>query len=398
MRIALLSAVRASSTGGIAALSPFIARTVLAAQFERACELGTERIVCLAESQSSEVLAIQLEAEKRKVDFHLISEHLALVRLVTADNELILFQDGVLIDRAAIASELSEERGILVVPADAGVSSGLERIDAKWAWGGLLVARADIVAKLADLPSDSDPASLLLRLALQAGAPLIALDADHLSAGTILLVDDAETLTKREAAILHGALEKRSWAGPSTKIACSAVKAMLPKALDWRGGLAIGGSGLAVGALALAAFGHSFIGGVFLTLAAFIFGALYLVDALLEKVSHGAQTAYIARIFNALFDVSIVLFVGISLWATMNLAAIALAPVLVGLNRLAGISAERFELPRWQGFWQDRVTLTLSISLGIFWDAIVPILATLSLAMLAFVLICEERRANSRVI
>ncbi|MEO9560716.1 MAG: hypothetical protein ABJD95_09420 [Marinomonas sp.] len=370
---------------------------MLAAQFERACELGATRIVCLAESQSPEILALQLEAEKRKVEFHLISEHLALVRLVTADNELILFQDGVLIDRAAIASELSEERGILVVPADAGVSNGLERIDAKWAWGGLLIARADIVAKLVDLPSDSDPASLLLRLALQAGVPLSALDADHLSAGTILLVDDAESLTKREAAILHGAMQEQSWAGPSTKLVSSAVKAMFPKVLDWRGGLAVGGSGLAVGALVLAILGSLHFGGGFLTLAAFIFGALYLVDALLKKVSHGSQPTCKASIFNVLFDISIVVFVGISLWATMNLAAIALAPILVGLNRLAGISAERFELPTWQDFWQDRVILTLSISLGIFWDAIVPILATLSLAMLAFVLICEERRANSRV-
>lgn len=395
MRIALLSAVRPATNGGLAALSPFLGRTVLAAQFDRACELGAERIVCLASVQAAEILSLQHEAEQRNVDFHLISGHLALAGLLVADHELIVFQDGVLIDRLAIASEISNECGILVVPAEAGVSIGLERIDATWAWGGLLISRADVAEKLADLPSDSDTASLLLRLALQARVPLSALGADHLSAGTIMRIDDAEALAKREAVILNNALHERSWAGPGTKLAGLAVKAMLPKALGWGGGLTIAGTVLAIGAVTLAAFGQATIGGLLLVFAAFLFAKLNAIDALLVSLDGGPQVAIKSNIFNVMFDLSIVTVLSLSLWPA-TWTALALVPIAIGLIRVAGLTALRCNLPMLQDFWQDRVFLTLGLTVGMFWDAIVPILATLALAMLAFALICEEGKANLR--
>ena len=62
-------------------------------------------------------------------------------------------------------SLLDEAPGVLVLPVEAGVAAGFERIDINHAWAGALRMPGRIVAGLGDLPADWNPVAALLRLA-----------------------------------------------------------------------------------------------------------------------------------------------------------------------------------------------------------------------------------------
>lgn len=396
MRIALLSAVKNTVSGDRAAFLPFLGRTVLAAQFELALELGAERIVCLTADagtgQAPEVLALQHQAEQRSVDFHIIASHLALARLVSADHELITIEDGVLIDRAAVSVEMATERGVLCVPAEAGTARGFERIDAQWAWAGLMIIRGDLAAKLADLPADSDPSSLLLRLALQARVPIVALGEDHLAAGTILLPQSAQELQQRESRMLGAALEKRSWSGPGTKLARMASLKSVPRALPKGGNFTAIASGvLGFGAVCLAAFSLPNASGITLVLTAFsaaMHGGFSEIETGLKPDGALASKSIDIR---DLLDIMIVISLIIILGLAGPTLAITFAPMAIIALRLAARAARRMGFSSWQYLWEDRVALGILLTAAMVFGQLGALLAGLSLAALAFALISDEK-------
>ena len=191
MRLALLSALADSHAAGGAgdgvtrqerpAFRKFAGKSVLWHQIDCASHLGCERIVCLASERGPELAASQAYAERAGLRFEVVDALPRLASFVTADDDVFLIADGVLPDQAATVAELGKRASVLAFPADPAIERGFERIDADTAWSGALRTRGDSVARLGELPADSDLASSLLRIALQAGVRVVKLDPALLS-------------------------------------------------------------------------------------------------------------------------------------------------------------------------------------------------------------------------
>lgn len=208
MRVALISLmeqVAAAGTGGGPGEAPAVAvvnpgflpiagHSIARHQLGLALALGCTRIVVHAEMLTAEIVEIQHAAEARGARFHIITAARALVGLVAAEDELFVFAEGFLAMPAEARRLLDEAPGVLVLPVEAGVAAGFERIDINHAWAGALRMPGRIVAGLGDLPADWNPVAALLRLAVQARLALRAVPQALLERGRWRLVrteDDA---------------------------------------------------------------------------------------------------------------------------------------------------------------------------------------------------------------
>lgn len=178
MRIALLSALAdpAGSGGGRLAFRRFAGKSVLSHQMDCAALLGCTRVICLTGPSGPDFAAARGYAERHDLRFDTADSVLRLIAMVSADDDVVLIDDGVLPDRAVLIPALEGPGRVLAFPADPALELGFERLDATRAWGGALRTRGDCVARLADLPPDCDLGSSLLRVALQSGARVVELD------------------------------------------------------------------------------------------------------------------------------------------------------------------------------------------------------------------------------
>lgn len=190
MRLALLSALPdlpgtgRTKAGECPAFRRFAGKSVLFHQIDCAAHLGCKRVLCLAAELCPDLGAARTHAERARLRFDVVETVPCLQALVTPADEVILIEDGVLPDRAALVAGLSERPAVLAFPDDPALGLGFERLDATRAWSGALHARGDSVARLADLPADCDLGSALLRITLQAGVRVIELDPGPLVEGT----------------------------------------------------------------------------------------------------------------------------------------------------------------------------------------------------------------------
>jgi hypothetical protein len=189
LRLAILSALADSfghagaSSGGRPALRRFAGKTVLVHQIDCAALLGCERVICLAGVLGPDIGAARTYAERAGLRFDVVESVVRLAASITADDDVVLFADGVLPDRAALVEALGGRSAVLAFPAEPALALGFERLDAERAWSGALRMRGAEVARLADLPPDCDLASTLLRIALQSGVRIIELGAAPLTDG-----------------------------------------------------------------------------------------------------------------------------------------------------------------------------------------------------------------------
>lgn len=210
MRIGLIAAVTRTGAGDLRAELPLAGRSVLGWQVDMLRMLGAERVLCLTESATGEVLRLQHEVERAGGAFHALQGFSAIPALVRAEDELIILRDGLVPDPALIATLAADglrgTRMVATIPDDHPLAvarpQDFERIDATRHWAGVLVMRGAPVQQLADFPPDSDPVSVLLRLALQAGTPCRDLAPEEVASERWLLADSAHTVTAHERAML----------------------------------------------------------------------------------------------------------------------------------------------------------------------------------------------------
>ena len=227
---------------------------LLSWQIDMAHDLGCGRFICLTDAKLEALEELRDQIQQFGGEFHTISGPLPLVSLLSADQELMVIADGLIADRAQVAALLTGQRGVLVLPDAAGIEAGFERIDAAHAWGGIFVARGQIVEQLAHMPEDSDTVSLLLRLALQSAVKLVPLDASHLETGEWLLLREGSELAEREQSLLKSSAERVSWWEPTRAMSRRIASFLAPDGLD-RGPLIFGAlSAVSFAAAAVATF------------------------------------------------------------------------------------------------------------------------------------------------
>lgn len=228
MRLALLSAVagppgtEATGPSERPAFRRFAGKSVLARQIDCAAHLGCERVLCLASTPGPDLGpdlgAAKAHAERAGLRFDIVGSLPRLLAHVTADDEVILLEDGILPDQAVLIENLSARPAVLAFPADPALELGFERLDATRAWSGALRTRGDSVARLGDLPPDCDLGSSLLRIALQGGARVIELDAASLTDRTWQRRIDRQAAQETERRWVTRQIRPASFAAPGRAV------------------------------------------------------------------------------------------------------------------------------------------------------------------------------------
>ena len=200
-------------------------------QLVTALAAGCERIACLAPSLDSELLDLQHTAERAGARFHLISGPRALSGLVTAHDELLVVSDGLVATTADALELIGRTPSILVLPAETAVPMGFERIDLNHASAGLMLLPGKLVERLNDLPPDIEPASALLRIALQAGITQRLVPQSISSGRRWLLIRDDDQANMAELEWMERSTSGRGRT-PGLALASFAVRTCGPALLD----------------------------------------------------------------------------------------------------------------------------------------------------------------------
>jgi hypothetical protein len=145
------------------------ASTLAHHQLALAIALDCQRVVCIARGLVADLVELQHEAERAGAQFHVITSALALTGLVTANDEVLVLADGLLLAPQSAMPLLDGGHCVLVQPIEVGLEGGFERLDLNHASAGAMRVPGRLVERLAELPPDCDLVSALTRIALQAG-------------------------------------------------------------------------------------------------------------------------------------------------------------------------------------------------------------------------------------
>jgi hypothetical protein len=390
LRLALLSAVAgphgtdATSLSERPAFRRFAGKSVLARQIDCAAHLGCERVLCLAATLGPDLGAAKAHAERAGLRFDVVESLPRLLAQVTADDDVILIEDGVLPDQALLVEALSTRPAVLAFPADPALDLGFERLDATRAWAGALRTRGDSVARIADLPADCDLASSLLRIALQAGARVVELDPAPLADRTWQRRVDRQAAQVTEWRWVTRQVRPAGFAAPGRAIVERIGLRWAHDAAGGRWRRAPHAVALAAGALAaLAAFARWPV----LGLGALLAGSAGLAMAnIFERVEAlGAPPRMAGRALRAaalIRDVLVVALVSMQVMTVPGWLGVALPVLLMGLLWLAEAAADK---PAHALFSDRIVLLALLIPAAVLgWSTVA--VTSLSLAVLAALL------------
>lgn len=366
-------------------------------QLGLALALECQRIVCIAKEVSPDLIALQHEAEDVDVRLLVVSSAHALCGLVSADDDVIVFTEGLLAAPAGVIGLLDAGHGVLVQPIDSGLAAGFERIDINHAAAGAIRIPGRLVEGLAELPADCDIPSALTRIALQAGIPMVPVPgAAREGARWKLLRDEVEAQAIEAAWIrLHmGEAELRT---PAILLSRLGVTALGPSLLH-------AGSGwkrVAAGALAaiLLALGAGWLGYTALALGlCAIAWTIRRIAGLLERVEDGSlglrqPPMSTEQVLGWLLDVTLISIVVWSAplppWESV-LARFFPPFMLICLARLL----PRL-LPReWIAWLEDRTLLAVPLALAAVLGLLTPVVQVLAMALLTGALLLSAGKSR----
>lgn len=382
MRVALISALRDDRADSDALA--LAGRTVSQRQVDLALDLGCQRIACLAQGPSREVVRMQRAAEKRGAQFNAITGARALAGLIKAADEVLVLAPDMLVDPSFAADALGGRPGIVTLPADRGVAAGFERMDGEAAWAGMMLLPGAQVDRLADLRADSDPVSSLLRIAMQAGTRRILVAPSALDHGELALVRDGAAATRAEKALLDRGMGKAGWRRPASAAVRFVSRLLAPRLLLHERlvpAMIAAGSLFAAGALAAAWYERATAGLGVLSVAA----ATFLSAHTLRSLESGA-TPTGRKWTDLAVDAA---FVAIAVLASPRNPQVALFAAVVAIlalrvARLHGAAAQIAPAG-------DRVLFVLLAALAAGFGKLVPALEVYTVATLGFELFSRSR-------
>ncbi|WP_271438670.1 hypothetical protein [Pontixanthobacter luteolus] len=360
MRVALLSSLEllGAEDEGRRAFMRIGGRSVLQRQMELALAFGCERIACLSDSISPELMDLQSFAESRGTQFQIIRDARPLSGMVKSDDKLLVIGDGVVFDQSVAHEVLGEGRKVLTLPADRGVPLGFERLDRDRAWAGVMIAAGALVERLADMPRDIDPVSTLLRLALQSGSITAEVSAEMLADDSWALVNSSGSAAKFEKRWLAKAVKPASFAAPTSSIAdrtaLSVLKRHTRPQKAVRAGAAISIASL-IGAAAAGWAGYPVAG---LGIAAITWFSGRFAGTLSSIVSDGLEATRLNRWsapgLSVVVDALIIMLALATVPPSKKIAAFFAVFMLLGLLRVLAAKTNDFSGPNLRDFFQDR--------------------------------------------
>ncbi|MCP5394185.1 MAG: hypothetical protein H6919_09805 [Sphingomonadaceae bacterium] len=389
MLVALISAretTRQDDAGYISDL-PAAGASIIARQLDVALSLGCERVVCLADGTRPSLVSLQRRAESAGARFILSPHHKALAGAVTSQDRLLVFADGVIAVQALAQVHFGKGDVILSLPADKAVPLGYERMDRERAWAGAMILRGSIVDKLNDLPPDIDCISSLLRLGLQSGVPIAAIDGEYLVSGDWSLVSEASQAEEFSRRRIKGAIARDSWLRPVNALADIATSQIALRS-NAPGKVRIGtgfGAGLAIaGSFVASGFGHAIAGLGLVALGSYLLRSVNSLGQLVEtRYFPDRAGKWVSRLSHLLLDLAILIAVIRALPGYVWIDGLFAATMLLGLLHLLPLARDELTVP----LLSDRAILGIGLAIGAGAMVILPLTQMLALAAMAYGLV-----------
>lgn len=389
MRIALLSTLDDQLQPGQAraAFAQFAGARVVERQLDLALAMECETVACFVDMVGHEVIELQHRAERAGARFVALRDSRPLAGMVTAADELLVLTAAVMPDEVAVVRHLSKP-AVLVFPADPAVSLGYERIDAEFAWSGVMLARGAIVEQLLGLPPDADAPSALMRIALQSGTRLHPLEKRLLDEGAWHLRAAPEVLAEREARWIRGHAQLAPFSAPglavSERIGARLAQDLLGTRAEQAPWIAAGAAGGA--ALTLAAFDLPALGLGFAALMAMFAAIGHALDRIGQAGQLKPRRSLVSRAISALVDPLLAVLLALSSPVETGWLRWFAPLMLFGLLRLG----EHAAAPRWRPSYADRVLPGFVLAPLAFFGFAQPAAALLALLALVSLFYARE--------
>lgn len=226
MRVALISIAGQPRDAARHAPLAVAGKTLARRQLDFVLAAACERVIALGDGTSAEAIALRHVAEGAGARFDVVRDSHGVLGAVRATDELLALSPGLLPDAADMVESLANGGRVLVLPASLGVAVGFERIDSDRAWAGAVVVPGAKVERLSGLAADIEPASALMRIALQARTAELRLTDEALAHGTWSMVaEGAETGPLEQAWLKRHVPPARPWA-PAEAMAALTVRSL----------------------------------------------------------------------------------------------------------------------------------------------------------------------------
>ena len=342
-------------------------------QLGLALAMECQRIVCISRQVGPEIIALQHDAENAGAQFHVIAQARKLAGLVTANDELLVISEGLLVAQRDALQLLEGSHAVLVLPADTGTGAGFERIDLNHASAGLMRIPGRFVERLYELPGDCDVPSALTRIALQAGVAMREVPlASREGAKWCVVRDEAEAhAIERDWIRLHIAHARGT--SPAAVIARLGVMTFGPSLLHSQSGTKLIGRASVV--LLLFALGAGWLE---LIVTGFVLCAIATIlgqaASMLRSVERNALNLPVpalssGAIFGWALDCTLILLVFWSIpltpWETImpwgTVPERAFAPIVLLLMRRLVV---RLHDGNWVGWVRDRTLLCVALAIA----------------------------------
>jgi hypothetical protein len=355
-------------------------------QLGLALGLGCERVICVTGAQDPEMPVLRAAAEDAGASFHPVPGVRGMLGLVSVADEVIAFAEGLLVWPDLILPLLETGPCVLAQPVERGLEHGFERLDASHAAAGAFRVPGRLIERLAPLPDDADPFSILQRVALQSGVMQKTLPPEALETGRWQLVRSEQDAHHVEAAWFRLHTSDAGHVSPSQAIARRGVRVLGPALLHAGSGgtvvalaaFVLAGLGLVTGWFGLSTLGLLFAGGAWVVfLAASLFGRVERRSLRLARPALAPLLVY-----TGVIDTVLVLLL---VWnetdrAGQGLWHRAFAPVmLLGLMRLV----PRLLVGARAAWAQDRALVALVLAGGALAGWLDGAIAALAVAYLA---------------
>ena len=307
-----------------------------------------------------------------------------------AQDELLVMAPGILPEEDAVLRHLARP-GVLTFPEDPAVQRGYERIDANFAWAGVLLVRGNALEELAQLPADVDTPSALLRIALQCGTRPHPLETRLLDDDIWLRDPSPEQISARERSWVAGHADVAPFTAPGlavaermgARLARDTLGSGLSRALAIGSGVAgVLGLGLALNWMDSAGFRFRFHGA----------GSIAARDggggtARFElPASVRPRVSLLVQALTVLMDPIFVLMVAVASPEDTQWLRLFVPVVLIGLLHLG----ERLA-PRWRRS-VDRVLLSVLFVPAALFGVIQPFVAFIALVVMITLFLTSQPR------
>lgn len=344
---------------------------MLRQQLRVALALECKRVICLSGALNQELVDLQHQAEKEGASFHVVAGPRALAGLITAADDVISLDDGLLAPPGELVTLLERGQAVLVQPIEQGLEAGFERIDINHASAGAMRIPGRLVERLAELPADCNAISALQRIALQAGVPQRPIPPSGQRGPIWALVREESDALALEPVWIRLRTRQDRPLGPSRWLALAAVRRFGAALLHAGSGARM----LAVGAalLALLGLGAGWLALVPLGLGACALGWILRQSAILLariEADEGGRSIAALRSETAygwVLDSVTVALMGWSAAAqagTVQYERYFPALMLVGLLRIL----PRGLGPHWGAWLEDRAVLAAVLALAVVAD------------------------------